>query len=341
MRNEWKQVKSWRAFEFFKIAIAFTVFIESSNDTRLILSLCLGTFACLGLCDIGVRFAGCVLYCYRVLRRKSHSTLPFDGVPRTGGINAFEFVDGAMVKCAIDTVTDHEEAFGDKEDSEALSHRLIHLSLENNYDETVQLLRDEENNKKFDELLIFPDQMLQCLVRAMSRSPSRYCYVRCLQREDQDTFIRAYIDALARGCKDFHQRRMIIESGGIRLGIWRRLMKIWAPKFNAIYHLHRHSYWGENTGSLQISQVHSSYTVEMAVFNAVEEKADAAVDQRAHRHILFHENHLESVPMQLIKPSRIVNPDVNLDNAVADVFPASRTQYASGWQLLLGCFGAA
>lgn len=144
----------------------------------------------------------------------------------------------------------------------------------------------------------------------MQQCPTRYCYVRCLQEQDRNVFIRAYVDALANGCKNTDRRKEIIDSGGIRLRVWKFLMNNCSPMLQSTYHLHRYAHWGENVGAVKISKYYSSYTVELAIFGP---------QLGAHSHILFYDHHLERVQERLIKPSRHVNKMVDVDDEFAYV----------------------
>eukprot|EP01039_Chlorochromonas_danica_P002861 gene2861-3125_t len=298
--------------ELFKIGIAIVVFFVQSDAMRLCLSLFLGFMGCVGLWE----------------------TLQLKKLERAD-IFFYSEVDDDAVNCAIseakNDATGHDEEFGippaadaaqeDRMDDahafgdEELSLKLGSLTLTNRLysyedetdDENMHLLKGEEVAGP----LIFEDQMIRYFQYKMRLSPAQYCYVRCLQEQDRIVFIRAYVDALATGCKNIARRKEIIDSGGIRLRVWKFLMNKCSSDLHTTYHLHRYAHWGENAGAVKVSKYYSSYTVELAIFGPLERTGGA--------HILYHDHHLERVQERLIKPSRHVNSVVDVDEEIADV----------------------
>jgi hypothetical protein len=175
----------------------------------------------------------------------------------------------------------------------------------------LSLLLEEEDT--FDQHLIFEDQMLKFFKAQLRRQPHAYCYIRCLDgEEDQETFMTTFVGNMYRGCKSLERRKGYLAAGGIPLAIWKKVLEACSPRLRHCYHLHRYAYLCESQGNRHISEYDSIYTVALGSYGPSTEP-DV--------HILFTNNHLQRISESKVKPSAIVNEDFVVDGAFITAEP--------------------
>jgi len=156
-----------------------------------------------------------------------------------------------------------------------------------------------ENNKS---------EMLEKLEACYKLNPDKFCFIRCLNLEDRFIFINKYAELLEQ-CSNRDRVFEIILSGAMRMNIWRGIMNIIESNLSCSYKLHRYAYWGENACNEKISDVVTTYTVQLAEFKST--KSNNIV------HIIHTTGHLKQISAPEITPSRwrnqIVSSKVWLD----------------------------
>jgi hypothetical protein len=91
------------------------------------------------------------------------------------------------------------------------------------------------------------------LVENMDNWPTRFCFIKCLESSDTESFILEYIKVVNAESDEVKYFRQ----GYIRVSTWLRIMK--KIDLQHRYCVYRKSYWGENTGKSDVSPQKVSY----------------------------------------------------------------------------------
>jgi hypothetical protein len=83
------------------------------------------------------------------------------------------------------------------------------------------------------------EEVLEKLKACYKSSPDKFCFIRCLEKEDQEAFMIKYAEVLHMS-SDIDAMNKIILGGAIRLNTWRGMMKITELKNK--YILYRFAY---------------------------------------------------------------------------------------------------
>ena len=94
----------------------------------------------------------------------------------------------------------------------------------------------------------------------MEMIPERFCFIKCLKAFDIDAFIHKYITIIN---TDATQLKYY-ENGVIKVSTWLEIMRGIEVQNN--YCIYRDAYWGENTGSKQVSSVKVIYKSMLVEF---------------------------------------------------------------------------
>jgi hypothetical protein len=86
------------------------------------------------------------------------------------------------------------------------------------------------------------EEVLEKLKACYKSSPDKFCFIRCLEKEDQEAFMIKYAELLHK-CSDIDAMNKVILGGAIRLNTWRRIMEI--TELKNTYILYRFAYVGE------------------------------------------------------------------------------------------------
>lgn len=122
---------------------------------------------------------------------------------------------------------------------------------------------------------------------------NKFCYIRCLDPIDRETFQAKMIEEVKVNCKNREIQELIITQGSMKMRTWRRIMKQICTV--TTYKLWRMAYWGENAGRSEISTTHTRYHVLVESFNGRDKSKEV--------NLLHSFGHIERIPSSLIDPS--------------------------------------
>ena len=97
----------------------------------------------------------------------------------------------------------------------------------------------------------------------METIPERFCFLKCLKASDRDAFINKYITIIN---ADATTQLKYYENGVIKVSTWLEIMR--GIELQNNYCVYRDAYWGENTGSKNVSSVKVSYKSMLAEFGS-------------------------------------------------------------------------
>jgi hypothetical protein len=110
------------------------------------------------------------------------------------------------------------------------------------------------------------EEVLEKLKACYKSSPDKFCFIRCLEKEDQEAFMRLYAEILHKS-SDIDLMNKTILCGAIQLNNWRRIME--KTKLKNKYILYRFAYVGElyNCEHKNKKRVEVLSNVKLAEFN--------------------------------------------------------------------------
>mmetsp|Transcript_19995 Transcript_19995/g.27562 ORF Transcript_19995/g.27562 Transcript_19995/m.27562 type:complete len:346 (-) Transcript_19995:337-1374(-) len=116
-------------------------------------------------------------------------------------------------------------------------------------DDISELTRLLEDSKILSHSNITKDD----LNAKMEKIPQRFCFIKCLKASDKDAFINEYITIL----NSDETQLKYYENGVIKVSTWLEIMR--GISLQNHYCVYRDAYWGENTGSKDVSPIKVSY----------------------------------------------------------------------------------
>jgi len=130
---------------------------------------------------------------------------------------------------------------------------------------------------------------------------NRFCYIRCLDPVDRETFQAKMIEQIEVNCKDREKQELIITQGCMKMRTWRRIMKQICTV--TTYKLWRSAYWGENAGRPNVSPTRTNYHVLVESFDGQGRSKEV--------NLLHSIGHIERIPSSLLSPSSWSNGKVS------------------------------
>ena len=126
-------------------------------------------------------------------------------------------------------------------------------------DEFTELLSDVQTGTS----LTLPIVTREGLNAKMESQPRRFCFIKCLSSKDQEAFKDKYLTTLN---ADASQLKYY-EHGCIQVSTWLEIMRNIEVECN--YRVYRNAYWGENTGSKNVShKISDSYKSMLVEFGS-------------------------------------------------------------------------
>jgi len=132
-----------------------------------------------------------------------------------------------------------------------------------------------------------------------------YCFIRCLELPDQVLFVNAFVHMLCnRYAGDYGTIIPLLTSGSISIQDYKIIMQEISSSLHYRYYVYRKAYFGENVGSLQVSNICSES------FDCLFEIYGQCTSLRNSFNLMVHNNHIRRY--RGIWSARFVNKAVGL-----------------------------
>uniref|UniRef100_A0A6C0AG45 Uncharacterized protein n=1 Tax=viral metagenome TaxID=1070528 RepID=A0A6C0AG45_9ZZZZ len=95
----------------------------------------------------------------------------------------------------------------------------------------------------------------------MEKNSERFSFIHVLHKKDRNKFIQEYIKILKKDDREFKY----FDRGYIKISTWLKIME--NIDLSHCYNIYRNSYYGENTGILDISEIKTNFKVLLVELN--------------------------------------------------------------------------